>query len=118
MKKILLIEDDELILKMLQFKLKKEGFQVFIAKDGDSGIKAVHEIKPDLVVTDIMVPFKSGLEITYLVKKSYPELPVIVLSALGEEENSVQQAFKLGASDFISKPFNPNELAFRVKRFI
>lgn len=118
MKKILLIEDDELILKMVQFKLKKEGFQVYIARDGDSGIKAVHEYKPDLVITDVMVPFKSGLEIIYLVKKEYPQMPVIVLSALGEEENSVQQAFKLGASDFISKPFNPNELMLRINRFV
>lgn len=118
MKKILLIEDDELILKMVQFKLKKEGFQVYIARDGDSGIKAVHEHKPDMVITDVMVPFKSGLEIIYLVKKDYPQIPVIVLSALGEEENSVQQAFKLGANDFISKPFNPNELMLRINRFI
>ena len=118
MKKVLLIEDDELILKMVQFKLKKEGYHVYIAKDGDSGIKAVHELKPDLVITDVMIPFKSGLEITYLVKKDYPLTPVIVLSSLGEEENSVQKAFKLGASDFVAKPFNPNELLMRIRRFI
>ncbi|MDX5479352.1 MAG: response regulator, partial [Cyclobacteriaceae bacterium] len=63
-------------------------------------------------------PYKSGLEITYLVKKDFPEIPILVLSALGEEESSVQQAFKLGASDFITKPFNPNELVLRIKRFI
>lgn len=118
MKKILLIEDDQLILKMVEFKLKKEGFQVYIAMDGDAGLKAVHELKPDMVITDLMIPFKSGLEITYLVKKDFPEIPVLVLSALGEEESSVQQAFKLGASDFITKPFNPNELVLRIKRFI
>ncbi|PSL07896.1 response regulator transcription factor [Cecembia rubra] len=118
MKKILLIEDDELILKMVQFKLKKEGFQVYIARDGDSGIKAFLDIKPDLVITDVMVPFKSGLEVTYLIKKDHPKTPVIVLSALGEEENSVKQAFQLGADDFISKPFNPNELMLRIQRYI
>lgn len=118
MKKILLIEDDQLILKMVEFKLKKEGFQVYIAMDGDAGLKAIHELKPDMVITDLMIPFKSGLEITYLVKKDFPEIPVLVLSALGEEESSVQQAFKLGASDFIAKPFNPNELVLRIKRFL
>ncbi|MFC0261759.1 response regulator transcription factor [Fontibacter flavus] len=118
MKKILLIEDDQLILKMVEFKLKKEGFQVYIAMDGDAGLKAVHELKPDMVITDLMIPYKSGLEITYLVKKDFPEIPILVLSALGEEESSVQQAFKLGASDFITKPFNPNELVLRIKRFI
>jgi two-component system response regulator VicR len=118
MKKVLVIEDDELILKMIQFKLKKEGYQVYIARDGDGGIKAVHELRPDLVITDVMIPFKSGMEIIYLVKKDYPDLPVIVLSALGEEESSVQKAFKLGASDFITKPFNPNELMVRIKRFV
>ncbi|WP_040400176.1 response regulator transcription factor [Cecembia lonarensis] len=118
MKKVLLIEDDELILKMVEFKLSKEGYQVYIARDGDSGVRAIHELRPDLVITDLMMPFKSGLEVTYLVKKEYPDLPIIVLSALGEEESSVQKAFQLGASDFVAKPFNPNELLLRIKRLI
>lgn len=118
MKKILLIEDDELILKMVEFKLKKAGYQVFIARDGDSGMKAVYELHPDLVVTDLMIPFKSGLEVLYLIKKEYPHIPVIVLSALGEEESSVEKAFQLGAADFISKPFNTNEFLERIRRFV
>lgn len=118
MKKILLVEDDELILKMTSFKLGKEGFQVYISKDGENAIKAIDEHLPDLVVTDIMVPYKSGLEVTHYVKKNYPNIPVIVLSALGEEESSVNQAFKLGASDFINKPFNPKELVLRIRRLI
>lgn len=117
-KKILVVEDDELILKMVDFKLKKEGFQVYISRDGDHALKAFEEVKPDLVLTDLMVPFKSGLEVTYWVKKNYPDVPVLVFSALGDEESAVQQAFKLGASDFITKPFNPNELVLRIRRFV
>jgi len=118
MKKILFVEDDELILKMVEFKLKKEGYLVSIAKDGNAAIENFNSFKPDIVVTDIMMPFKSGLEITYLIKKAQPDIPVIILSALGEDEASVQKAFQLGANDFIAKPFSPNELILRISRFI
>jgi DNA-binding response OmpR family regulator len=118
MKKILFVEDDELILKMVEFKLKKEGYLVSIAKDGNAAIENFNSFKPDIVVTDIMMPFKSGLEITYLIKKAQPDIPVIILSALGEDEASVQKAFQLGANDFIAKPFSPNELILRISRFV
>ncbi|MCH7401198.1 response regulator transcription factor [Belliella kenyensis] len=115
---IVLIEDDELILKMTEFKLKQAGFKIYIAKDGDSGIRAIRQHVPDLVITDIMLPYKSGLEVTHLSKKEFPDIPIIILSSLGDEENAVDKAFSLGADDFISKPFNPNELVLRVKRFL
>lgn len=116
--KIVLIEDDELILKMTEYKLKQEGYKVYIAKDGDSGIKAIRQYQPDLVLTDIMLPYKSGLEVTHLAKKEFPNMPILILSSLGDEENAVDKAFSLGADDFISKPFNPSELVLRIKRFL
>ncbi|MFD2033791.1 response regulator transcription factor [Belliella marina] len=115
---LLLVEDDELILRVTEYRLKKEGFKVFIAKDGDSGIKAVSQYKPDLLITDIMLPYKSGLEVTYLARKLFPKMPILILSSLGDEEGAVDKAFKLGADDFISKPFNPSELVLRIKRFL
>ena len=117
-KKILIIEDDELMLKILQFILKKENYNLLIAKDGLDAIEKIPQYLPDLVITDVMLPFKSGLEIVNYLKHDFSHIPVIVLSALGEEERTVVEAFQLGADDFIAKPFNPIELMLRVKRLI
>jgi DNA-binding response OmpR family regulator len=117
-KKILIIEDDVLMAKMLQFILKKEGYQLTIAKDGLNAIERIPTILPDLIITDIMMPYKSGLEVINFVKNNYKTIPVIVLSALGEEERTVVEAFQLGVDDFVAKPFNPNELMLRVKRLL
>lgn len=118
MKKILLIEDDKVIKKIIEFLLKKEGYDVEIATDGEQGIKKIVSIKPDLIITDIMLPYKSGLEITSFSKTNYPEIPIIIISILGREDQTIVEAFKLGADDLIAKPFNPIELVSRVKRFM
>ena len=114
--KILIAEDDVLMIKILEFILKKEGYQVTSCKDGLSAIEKIPVLIPDLIVTDIMLPFRSGLEIIGYSKENFENIPVIVVSSLGEEESTVVEAFNLGADDFVSKPFNPNELLLRVKR--
>jgi two-component system response regulator VicR len=114
--KILIAEDDELMVKILEFILKKEGYQVTSCKDGLSAIEKIPELIPDLIITDILLPFRSGLEILGYSKETFENIPVIVVSSLGEEEGTVVEAFRLGADDFVSKPFNPNELLLRVKR--
>lgn len=117
-KKILIVEDDELIIKILEFILNKEGYELSVIRDGLSAIENLKMINPDLVMTDLMLPYKSGLEIISYVKENLEKTRIIVLSALGQEEHSVSEAFKLGADDFIAKPFNPNELVLRVKRLL
>ena len=117
-KKILIVEDDELMIKILKFILNKEGYQLSIIKDGLSAIEQIPAINPDMVITDLLSPYKSGLEVIRFVKEKFKKTPIIVLSSLGEEEHSVSEAFKLGADDFIAKPFNPNELILRVKRLL
>lgn len=117
-KKILIIEDDELVVKILKFILNKEGYQLSVIKDGLSAVEQIHSINPDMVITDLLLPYKSGLEVIRFVKENFEKIPIIVLSALGEEEHSVSEVFKLGADDFIAKPFNPNELVLRVKRLL
>ena len=117
-KKILIIEDDELIIKILKFILNKEGYQLSVVMDGLSAVEQIPSINPDMVITDLMLPYKSGLEVIRFVKENFEKTPIIVLSSLGEEEHSVSEAFKLGADDFIAKPFNPNELVLRVKRLL
>lgn len=114
--KVLLIEDDILLIKTLEFVLKKEDYQVTACKDGLSAIEKIPVVVPDLIITDIMLPFHSGLEIIAFAKKHYKNIPIIVISSLEEEEAAVIESFTLGADDFISKPFNPNELLIRVKR--
>jgi len=115
-KKILIVEDDDLMIVILQFILKKEGYEISVAKDGLNAIERIPEIAPDMVITDIMIPFRSGLEVISYVKTNYKDTPIIVISSLGEEESTVVEAFKLGADDFVPKPFNPNEVVARVKR--
>ena len=117
-KKILIVEDDELMIKILKFILNKEGYQLSIIKDGLSAIEQIPAINPDMVITDLLLPYKSGLEVIRFVKEKFKKSQIIVLSSLGEEEHSVSEAFKLGADDFIAKPFNPNELILRVKRLL
>jgi DNA-binding response OmpR family regulator len=117
-KKILIIENDEMTIEILKFILKKEGYKISIAKDGINAIERIPIIMPDLVITTITIPLKSGLEIINHIKENFKAIAVIALSSLGEEENTVEEAFKLGVDDFIAKPFNPNELLLRIKRFL
>jgi DNA-binding response OmpR family regulator len=115
--KILVAEDDQLMLKMLEFRLKKDGHEVIVTIDGREAVAKLDEFQPDLVITDIMMPYLTGLEVVGAVKKKYPQgTPVIILSGMGQE-NVVLEAFQLGADDYITKPFSPNELSVRVRRF-
>jgi len=118
MKKILIVEDDSIIISILVFLLKKEGYEVFIAKDGDEGIIKIGEIKPDLIITDILMPYKSGLDLLAFSRRDYPSLPIIVISSLGKEDFTVIEAFKMGVKDFIAKPFNPIELVAIVGKYL
>ncbi|QOG01764.1 response regulator transcription factor [Flavobacterium sp. MDT1-60] len=117
-KKILIIDNDEMTIEILKFILKREGYKISIAKDGISALERIPIIMPDLVITTITIPLKSGLEIISDIKKNFKNIRVIALSSLGEEENTVEEAFQLGVDDFIAKPFNPNELLLRIKRFL
>ncbi len=118
MKKILIIEDDKLISSLVQFRLKKEGYDTMLVMDGNQGVESIESYQPDLIITDVMMPYKSGIEVIQFARKNNPDIPIIVLSSLGEEEQVVLEAFNLGVSDFVPKPFNPNELAIRVKRVL
>lgn len=117
--KILICDDDEALVSMVRFKLTRENFgEVIKAVDGREAKSLLQEHDFDLVITDIHMPFHSGLEIITFLRETLNKMtPVIVLSAEGLE-NTVLQAFDLGATDFITKPFSPAELAVRVKRIL
>jgi len=115
--KILIAEDNELMLKTLEFRLKKDGHEVLLAKDGKEALMIVDEHLPDLVITDIMMPYSSGMEILGYIRQKYQDkIRVIVLSGMGQED-VILEAFSLGADDYITKPFSPSELSVRVNRF-
>ncbi|WP_242203844.1 response regulator transcription factor [Aestuariivivens insulae] len=118
MKKIVLAEDNTTLSLLLKFRLEKEGYELFMAKDGKDALDLIETHEPDLIITDIMMPFISGLEVISHVRiKLDMDTPIIVFSAAGQEE-MVLKAFNLGANDFMGKPFSPNELVIRVKRLL
>ncbi len=114
-KKILVIEDNPMVVKSLEFKLTKEGYEVTTAIDGRSAMEELETNSFDLILTDLMLPFVSGSQLIEHIKKNYPTIPIIVLST-ATQEDIITDAFNMGVDDFISKPFSPNELTLRVKR--
>jgi DNA-binding response OmpR family regulator len=118
MNKVLLIDDDEAFLIILKHLLIQAGFEVETASDGQEGMKKYSSFKPDLVITDLMMPFVSGLEfIKYLREDLMQEVPLIMVSA-EDEENIVSTAFRLGANDYLVKPLKPIELVTTVKKIL
>ena len=117
-KKIVLAEDNSTLSLLLKFRLEREGYELLIAEDGKIAIELIEQNNPELILTDIMMPFISGLEvISHVRNKLNYQTPIIVFSAAGQEE-MVLKAFNLGANDFMGKPFSPNELVMRVKRLL
>lgn len=115
--RVLVAEDEPILLKTIRLRLLKDGHEVISTADGKEAIQEITHMGPDLVITDIMMPFSSGLEVLACAKQNMnKKIPVIILSAMGQEK-VVVEAFKLGADDYMTKPFSPNELAMRVKRF-
>ncbi len=117
-KKIVLAEDNSMLSMVLKFRLEKEGFELLVAADGKEALDLIEQHNPELILTDIMMPFISGLEvISYVRNKLNLQTPIVVFSAAGQEK-IVLQAFDLGATDFMTKPLSPNELVLRIKRLL
>ncbi|PRZ27862.1 response regulator transcription factor [Flavobacterium granuli] len=117
-RKILLAEDNSILSLLLKFKLEKAGYDLIIAENGKEAIEIIEKQKPEIILTDVMMPFVSGLEIISHVRNKLDLItPVIVFSSAGQEE-MVLNAFNLGATDFMAKPFSPNELVIRIKRLL
>ena len=115
-KKLLLAEDDELLAALLNFRLEKDGYDVQLSRDGREVKEHLAEQMPDIIVSDIMMPYFSGMElIDYVRNELNSDVPIIIISSAGNEEN-VLNAFELGANDFISKPISPSELIVRLNR--
>jgi len=109
---ILIVDDEEKIREILALYFSKEGFQVAQAVDGVEAIRKVDQVKPDVIILDIMMPVLDGIEVCRQIRK-FSRVPIIMLSARAEEEDRIV-GLDLGADDYIAKPFNPREVVARV----
>jgi DNA-binding response OmpR family regulator len=117
--RILVVDDDKHIVRLVQSYLEQDGYQVLTAYDGATALRAIRTERPDLVVLDLMLPDQDGWAITRSVRgdSSLAELPIIMLTARVEDTDKIV-GLELGADDYVAKPFNPRELVARVRAVI
>lgn len=121
MSKIIILEDDNLLRKMYSDKLKQSGYEVFVYGDGKSGFQAIKKIKPTLVLSDIMMPGMSGLEVLENMKKdnALKKIPFVFLTNLSRSDEDIRRGLELGAIGYLVKSdLTPNEMIARVKEYI
>jgi len=111
--RILVVDDETQITRVLKTTLNMQGYEVKTAADGESGLHAVFDWLPDLVITDLAMPGMSGVELCRAVRER-SQVPIIVLSVRGEEKSKIE-ALDAGADDYVTKPFSVNELMARVR---
>ena len=111
--KILVVDDDTNICELLRLYLTKEGYQVTVANDGEEGLEKFNQVKPDMVLLDVMMPKMDGLEVCRRIRK-LGNTPVMMLTAKGETFDKVL-GLELGADDYVVKPFDTKEIVARIK---
>ena len=112
-RRILVVEDEERMVRFIRLNLEHDGFEVVEAYNGQQAMDRLRETLPDLVLLDVMMPDIDGFEVLRLIRENN-DVPVIMLTAKNEEDDRVQ-GLELGADDYVSKPFSPRELVSRVK---
>ena len=115
--KILIVEDEKKLASLLKESILDTFFKVIIAKDGDEGLKKYNSFKPDIIITDIMMPFCDGLEMTQKIKELDENIPIIVLSAHSDKEKLLK-AIDLGINKYFIKPFDPDELISYINKIV
>ncbi len=116
MKRVLVVDDEDSILKVVDYALTEAGYEVHTARDADGAAFIYTQAKPDLVILDVMLPGKSGLEIARDLRAE-SSVPIIMLSARGDEVDRIL-GLEFGADDYVTKPFSPRELVSRVKAIL
>ena len=119
MGKILVVDDDQGITRLLEFILSKEGYSVKSVNNGDETLRAASTFDPNLILLDLVMPGADGFEVYHTVRaeSQFARIPVIFFTSIGDIEHKVA-ALKLGASDYIVKPVHPKELTLRIKALI
>lgn len=113
---VLVVDDEKTLVKALSFNLEKEGFRVEQAYNGEEALQKVFDLKPDLVVLDLMLPELDGFEVCRRIRKKI-DVPIIMLTARSEDIDKVL-GLELGADDYLTKPFNSRELVARIKAIL
>ena len=114
--RILISEDEEILLTAIEFRLQKQGFEVFVTKDGEAAISVFNAEDPDIVILDLDMPKKNGMQVMQHIRKvKKSSCPIVIITAF-DDDDIVMEACEAGADDFIMKPFKPKELILRVKR--
>ena len=116
---ILIIEDDDIMLKAVRNILSKSGYNVITAKDGKEAFDQMDNAEYDIVVTDLMMPYANGLEVVSRLRNDSTKrhVSIIVVSSVGNEE-TITEAFRLGADDYLKKPIMAGELLLRIKKLL
>jgi DNA-binding response OmpR family regulator len=117
METVLIVEDDPTMLRGLKDNFEFKGYKVITASDGEKGLDAALNAKPDLILLDIMLPKINGYEICRLIREQKLDMPIIMLTAKGEESDIVL-GLNLGADDYVTKPFSIKELLARAAAFL
>ena len=120
MKKIFIIEDDKFLRDLMSEKLVGEGFEVSSAINGEVGTKKIEELKPDLILLDLILPGMDGFEVLSQIKNTpeISQIPVVILSNLGQKED-IERGLNLGAIDYLIKAhFTPKEIIEKVKNIL
>ena len=115
-RRILIVDDEERMVRFIRMNLEHDGFQVAEAFNGKQAIQKLRDVTPDLILLDVMMPDLDGFEVLETIREG-SNVPVIMLTAKGEEDDRVR-GLELGADDYITKPFSPREMVSRVKAVI
>lgn len=117
--KILIIDDSPLITDMTKEMLEAGGYQVIIANDGMAGLEKAREEKPNLILLDVMMPKMDGFQVCRMLKfdEDYKDIPIIMLTARGQAKDK-EMGTQVGANDFITKPYQPEDLLAKVKKYL
>jgi two-component system alkaline phosphatase synthesis response regulator PhoP len=116
-KKVLVVDDEQSIVTLLQYNLQQAGFEVVTALDGETGRDLAMELKPDIMVLDLMLPKMDGVEVCKQLRQHRVMTPILMLTAKDDEFDKVL-GLELGADDYMTKPFSPREVVARVKAIL
>ena len=119
MANILVVEDDEIMLKAIKNILSKDGYNVILAKNGKEAFDKLENADYDLVLSDLMMPYANGLEVISRLKNdpTKKHVSIIIVSSVGNEE-TITEAFRLGADDYLKKPIMAGELLIRIRKLL
>jgi two-component system phosphate regulon response regulator PhoB len=119
MARVLIVDDDPDILRLVSYNIGQAGFEVIAASTGRKALEIAQKQHPDLIILDVMLPDVDGMEVCRTLRQQYPSrrIPIIMLTARGDEIDRVV-GFELGADDYVAKPFSPRELVLRVKSIL